>query len=222
MQEKKDCFLDLRVADAVYDSSMCLMRAAENLGHQVFYYHHSDLSAWNNGAEAGCYSFSGSGEDLWQGKKEQLDISSFDLVIMRQDPPFDMQYITTLYMLEKSGVAVVNSTRGLRDFPEKVSAFMRLMPPTLISNNLSLIQDFMAEHGRSVVKPLYAFGGKGVACVEKYSRSVGSFVQLLSESCGSPVMVQKFCSEVLTRGDKRVVVLGGQILGAFARTGADD
>ena len=147
------------------------------------------------------------------------------MVLLRQDPPFDLAYITTTHILERIHPAtlVVNDPRGVRDAPEKlfVMDFPELMPPTLIARDRAAIEAFRAEHGEVVMKPLYGFGGAAVFKVGVQDPNFGSLFDLFSTSFREPWVIQKFLPAV-ARGDKRIILVDGEAKGAVNRVPASD
>lgn len=212
--------------EAATDSTLCLMRAAFVRGYRLFVYQPADLRYVSDGA-AGKVCARGAWLTAWPdvailpvlGDEEVLDLGMIDVLLMRQDPPFDMAYVTATYLLEllPPRVLFVNHPRAVRDAPEKIfiARYPHLLPPTLISADDAAIRAFAQQHGTLVLKPLYGFGASGVimlspndplALLEGYRR----------EQNGLPFIAQKFLPQVAA-GDKRVLLLDGQILGSVNR-----
>ena len=141
------------------------------------------------------------------------DLGTYDVVLMRQDPPFDMNYITLTHMLERihPKTFVVNPPAAVRNAPEKilVTEFPELMPPTLITRDRALIHAFRKEHGNIIVKPLYGNGGAGVFFIEEGDTNLASLIELFEQAFREPFMVQRYLPEV-RKGDKRIIIIDGE------------
>jgi glutathione synthase len=152
-------------------------------------------------------------------------MESFDVVLLRQDPPFDLAYITTTHLLERihPKTLVVNDPASVRDAPEKlfVMDFPELMPPTLISRDLDEITSFRAEHGAVVMKPLHGHGGAAVFRVMPQDMNFGSLFDMFSVTFREPWVIQRFLPEV-KQGDKRIILVDGEFAGAVNRVPAAD
>jgi len=159
------------------------------------------------------------------GEARLADLSSFDVVLLRQDPPFDLAYISTTHMLERihPKTLVVNDPAHVRNAPEKifVTEFADLMPPTLITRDLDAIKAFRGEHGDIVMKPLYGKGGEAVFRVAREDLNFGSFYDLFVTMFREPWVVQKFLPAVKD-GDKRIILVDGEFAGAVNRVPAPD
>ena len=146
-------------------------------------------------------------------------------MLLRQDPPFDLAYVTTTHLLERihPKTLVVNDPRGVRDAPEKlfVMDFPELMPPTLITRDRAAIEAFRAEHGEVVMKPLFGFGGAAVFKVGGQDPNFGSLFDLFTTTFREPWVIQKFLPGV-AKGDKRIILVDGEALGAVNRVPASD
>ena len=154
------------------------------------------------------------------GGEALMDLAGMDVVLMRQDPPFDLAYITATHLLEKihPGTLVVNDPAEVRNAPEKlfVTGFEGVMPPTLIASSARAIRDFRDEHGDIVVKPLYGNGGAGVFHVAPGDENLASLLEVLGRMHREPLIVQKYLPEV-REGDKRIVLVEGEPVGAINR-----
>jgi glutathione synthase len=159
------------------------------------------------------------------GEGKRVDMESFDVVLMRQDPPFDMNYITSTHLLERihPKTLVVNDPAQVRNAPEKVFVlrFPQLMPPTLITRDLSEIKAFRAKHSDIVMKPLYGHGGGAVFRVTKDDLNFGSLYDMFAVTFREPWVIQKFLPEV-KHGDKRILLVDGEYAGAVNRVPAPD
>jgi len=152
--------------------------------------------------------------------EERVDLGTFDVVHMRQDPPFDMNYITITHMLEHihPKTLVVNDPKEVRNAPEKlyVMEFTDLMPPTLITRDPRELAEFRKEHGEIILKPLYGNGGAGVFRLAGEDQNFGSLVELFTQNFREPFMAQRYLPEV-RKGDKRVILVDGEFAGAINR-----
>jgi glutathione synthase len=166
------------------------------------------------------------GDHVSLGEPKNVDLSSFDVVLLRQDPPFDLAYITSTHILERihPKTLVVNDPAHVRNAPEKifVTEFPDLMPPTLLTRDLEAIKAFRAEHGDIVMKPLYGKGGEGVFLLTREDLNFGSLYDLFSTMFREQWVVQKFLPAV-KKGDKRIILVDGEFAGAVNRVpSADD
>ncbi len=165
------------------------------------------------------------GDHVTLGEPKHVDLSSFDVVLLRQDPPFDLAYITSTHILERihPKTLVVNDPAHVRNAPEKVfvTEFPDLMPPTLLTRDLEAIKAFRAEHGDIVMKPLYGKGGEGVFLLTKEDLNFGSLYDLFSSLFREQWVVQKFLPAV-KKGDKRIILVDGEFAGAVNRVPAAD
>jgi glutathione synthase len=165
------------------------------------------------------------GDHFTLGEPRRADLSSFDVVLLRQDPPFDLAYISTTHMLERiqPQTLVVNDPAHVRNAPEKifVTEFPDLMPPTLITRDLEAIKAFRAEHGDIVMKPLYGKGGEAVFRLQREDLNFGSLYDLFATMFREPWVVQKFLAAVKD-GDKRIILVDGEFAGAVNRVPAAD
>ena len=147
-------------------------------------------------------------------------LSDFDIVMMRQDPPFDMSYITTTHILEKLSkkTLIVNNPFEVRNAPEKifVTNFSHLMPQTLITKDISIIKSFRDEFKDIIIKPLYGNGGQGVFHLQPHEENFHSILEMFFKHSNEPVMIQEYLKDV-RNGDKRIILLNGEIVGALNR-----
>lgn len=208
------------------DSSFALMLGAQARGHELYYYDVKSL-AWKAGrvtAEAAPVTVQRvEGDHYRLGEARKLDLArDIDVVLMRQDPPFDLGYITATHLLERleGETLVVNDPRAVRNAPEKVYVldYARFMPPTLITRSASDVRAFQHELGESavVVKPLHGNGGKAVFKVEADGGNLSALAELFGQVWPEPFMVQPFLPEV-AEGDKRIVLVDGEVAGAINR-----
>ena len=211
------------------DSTFALLLEAQARGHRLLHYTPDRLRLNGKRAEAMAEPLSVKdvqGDHARLGEAKLFDLSAVDVVLLRQDPPFDLAYIATTHALERvqPKALVVNDPRGVRDSPEKlfVMDFPELMPPTLIARDRAAIEAFRAEHGEVVMKPLYGFGGASVFKVAVQDPNFGSLFDLFSASFREPWVIQKFLPAV-ARGDKRIILVDGEARGVVNRvpTGND-
>ena len=206
------------------DSTFAVMLGAQARGHQLFHYLAQDLT-WQDGRlYAGAHAVSVqaiSGDHYRLGDFTILDLGrDVDVVLMRQDPPFDLGYITATHLLERirGETLVVNDPAAVRDAPEKlwVLDFARFMPPTAITRSLGVARKFLAEHGDIVVKPVHGFAGGSVFRVGSDGRNLASLLELFNRTYREPHVLQKFIPEI-SEGDKRIVLVDGEVAGAVNR-----
>jgi glutathione synthase len=207
------------------DSSFALMLSAQARGHRLWHYDVRTL-AWEDGritAWARPLTVKREfGEHYgWQGEAAKIDLArDIDVVLMRQDPPFDLGYITAALLLDRlKGVTlVVNDPLSVINSPEKmfVLDFARFMPPTLVARRMEDIREFQRQHGAVVVKPLHGNGGKAIFRIEADGTNLGALIEVFNQTWPEPHMVQPFLPEV-AEGDKRIVLVDGEYAGAINR-----
>ena len=207
------------------DSSFALMLSAQARGYEIFHYDVRELS-WQAGqltAKAHpVYDLQRvAGAHYRFGDPVRLDLGrDIDVIMMRQDPPFDLGYLTGTWLLERirDQTLIVNDPVSVRNAPEKVFVldFPQFMPPTLVTRSLDEAKAFQAEYGAVVVKPLHGNGGKAVFRIEADGSNLGALVELFGQVWPEPFMVQQFLPSV-SSGDKRIVLVDGEIAGAINR-----
>ena len=204
-------------------STFAILLEAQQRGHDIFYYTPADLSLHGDRLLARGQSLKvedkhGAHFELTAPRLENL--ADLDVVLLRQDPPFDMAYITTTYLLERihPRTLVVNDPAHVRNAPEKlfVLDFLDLMPPTLITRALTDVQAFRAEYKDIIIKPLYGNGGAAVFRIKPGDGNLSSMVELFQTVFREPFMVQEYRPEV-KQGDKRIILVNGEIAGALNR-----
>ena len=209
------------------DTTFFMMMEAQLRGHGLWVYQPDRLSQEDGrvlarGRALNLRAVKGDHHTL--GGYEVRDLSEFDVVLMRQDPPFDMAYITATYFLERIHPAtlVVNNPAEVRNAPEKlfVTGFPGLQPPTLITSDPEAIDDFRARHGDMVLKPLYGGGGSGVIRLRPDDPNLDALLELHAMIGRDPVIAQKFIPAV-SAGDKRILLVDGEPVGAINRIPAD-
>jgi len=206
------------------DTSFMLMEEAQKRGHTVSFYEASQLS-WNMGdiiAPLTPITIDMQASPVWTlGKTEQTSLRTMDVVLMRQDPPFDMAYITAAHLLEQlaGDVTVWNNPASVRNCPEKLSilGFAQFMPPTLISRDPAAIAAFAAQHEAIVAKPLYGYGGRSVFKLSRGDSNLETLLEHWCETSREPLMWQQFRPEV-SNADKRVLFINGRVEAVFGRT----
>jgi len=210
------------------DSTFALMLEAQARGHRLFYYTPEKLSLREGRVFARLQPVEvrdQPGDYFTLGPVAEVCLDTVDVVLLRQDPPFDLAYVTTTHLLERihPKTLVVNDPASVRDAPEKlfVMTFPELMPPTLISRDRETIDAFHAEHGEIVMKPLYGHGGSSVFKVGRRDPNFGSLFDLFSTMFREPWVIQKFLPQVAA-GDKRIILVEGEPLGAINRVPAEN
>src|SRR3954467_11792335 len=206
------------------DSTFALMLSAQERGHSLFHYRPEDLSWAEGRLWAGAWPVTVrrvEGSHFRFGDFAILDLGrDSDVVLMRQDPPFDLGYITATHLLERiqGQTLVVNDPASVRNAPEKVWVldYARFMPPTLITRSLAAARQFLAEHGEIVVKPLHGNGGKAVFKVGSDGQNLASLIEVFNTAYREPHVVQAFLPGVAA-GDKRIVFVDGDVAGAVNR-----
>ena len=207
------------------DSSFALMLAAQARGHSVFHYDVQTLAYETGRLTAWAAQITlrrEAGNHFSADERRRIDlVEDVDVVLMRQDPPFDLSYITATHLLERleGRTLVVNDPASVRNAPEKVFVldFAKYMPPTLIARRIDDIREFHARHpGDLVMKPLHGNGGKAVIRVPADGSNLGALVELFDNAWVEPHMFQPFLTEI-SEGDKRIVLVDGEIAGAINR-----
>lgn len=207
------------------DSSFALMLSAQDRGYEIYHYDVENLSLVDGRVIAKARSVHDlqrvKGNHFRFGDEVRLDLGrDIDVVMMRQDPPFDVGYITATHLLErlKGETLVVNDPASVRNAPEKVYVldYAQFMPPTIITRDLDEVRDFQAIHGKIVVKPLHGNGGKAIFLVPEDGSNLSALLEVFNNIWREPHMVQAFLPEV-SEGDKRIVLIDGVVAGAINR-----
>jgi glutathione synthase len=205
------------------DSSFMLGLEAQRRGHALFHYLPQDLSFRQGRVLARARSLElrrEKGNHYTLGEPQTLDLAGLDIVLMRQDPPFDMAYITATHLLEHVHPAtlVVNDPVEVRNAPEKlfVTHFGDLMPPSLITSDRRRIAEFRAEHKHIVLKPIYGNGGAGVFHVAPEDENLNALLEMFTQVYREPIIVQRYLPEIRD-GDKRIILVEGEPVGALKR-----
>ena len=208
------------------DSTFRIMEEAQARGHSLFYYTPDKLAYQEGRVTAKGWPVTVQrvhGDHYTLGEETEVDLSDFDVVWLRQDPPFDMGYITTTHILDMihPDTLVVNDPFWVRNYPEKllVLAFPDLTPPTMIARDLETLKEFRARHGDVILKPLYGNGGAGVFKLNQGDSNLASLHELFSGINREPLIMQRFLPDV-SKGDKRVILVDGEPVGAINRVPA--
>lgn len=217
----------IEAVDVNADTSFDMALKAYGRGHEIWVYHPSALQL-NSGdvitrAQRVETLERKQGEHVTLAAPELIDLRTMDALLIRQDPPFDMAYITATQILERlvPDVLVLNDPRAIRDAPEKlfVTEFLDLTPPTLITSDVEAVRAFRADHGDMILKPLYGNGGAGVFRVKPDDGNFNALLELFEQTFREPMIAQKFLPAV-TAGDKRIILLDGEAVGAINRVPA--
>ena len=210
------------------DSTFALLLEAQARGHALSYYTPDRMAQLDGRLFARVEPLTvrdEHGNHFTLGEAARVALDTFDVILLRQDPPFDLSYITTTHMLERihPKTLVVNDPAEVRDAPEKilVTSFPDLMPPTLITRDLAEIKAFRTEHKDIVMKPLYGHGGGGVFRVTREDLNFGSLYDMFAATFREPWVVQAFLPAVKD-GDKRILLVNGEFAGAVNRVPAPD
>jgi glutathione synthase len=206
------------------DSTFALMLSAQARGHRLWHYRAEDLSWVDGRLWAGAHPVrvqAVPGAHYEFGDWEVMDLGrDADVVLMRQDPPFDLGYITATHLLERirGQTLVVNDPASVRNAPEKlwVLDFARYMPPTVLTRSVGVAREFLARHEAVVVKPLHGNAGKAVFKVGKDGANLASLIEMFNAAYREPHVVQAFLPEI-AEGDKRIVLVDGEVAGAINR-----
>jgi glutathione synthase len=206
------------------DSTFALMLKAQQLGHKLYHYLADALTYAEGRLYAGAHEVSVqavAGDHFRLGEFTILDLGSdVDVVLMRQDPPFDLGYITATHLLERiqGETLVVNDPAAVRNAPEKlwVLDFARFMPPTVITRSVSVAREFHQQHGELVIKPLHGNAGKAVFKIGRDGGNLAPLMELFNANYREPHVVQAFLPEIAD-GDKRIILVEGEVTGAINR-----
>ncbi|NBQ29683.1 MAG: glutathione synthase [Burkholderiaceae bacterium] len=200
------------------DTTLAMMRVTQSAGHEIWYTQSHDL-LWGQGkARARAQPLTVTNDLIWYrlGEVEEHSLDYFTAVLMRQDPPFTVEYLTSTWILSAAvlqGARVFNNPDAVRNHSEKLSIteFPQFIPPTLVTRDIHAIRDFHGLHHDIVIKPLDGMGGMGVFRVGPDGLNLGSIVETLGENGSRTLMAQRFLPEI-TAGDKRVLLIGGEVM----------
>ena len=200
------------------DSTLAMMLAAQKRGHHLFYIQQADLwlrdgVAWGQICPITVQDSNEHWASLGETRVEKLD--QMDVVLMRKDPPFDMEYIYTTYILERAeaaGVLVLNKPSGLRDINEKVYTawFAHCCAPTLITRNMDDMQAFLKEHQQIVCKPLHGMGGRSIFVINQADKNARVIFETMTNYGQQFAIVQKYLPEIVDTGDSRILIIDGK------------
>ena len=222
------CQMDpIEKIDIATDSTFALLLEAQHRGHSLFCYAPSDLTLFNGRVTArgrNVTVYDRRGDHVSAMEAKTTDLAAYDVVLLRQDPPFDMAYITSTHLLERipPPTLVFNNPAEVRNAPEKlwVLDFADLMPPTMVTRRLDDAMAFRAKYHDIIVKPLFGNGGASVFRIQPGDTNLASLVELFQLIFREPFMVQQYRPEVRS-GDKRIILIDGEIAGAINRIPAD-
>ncbi len=210
------------------DSTFALLLEAQARGHSLFYYTPQNLALRNDELMAHGHTLKvedTEGSHYTLSDPRTVDLGDLDVVHLRQDPPFDMSYITTTHLLERvhPETLVVNDPSHVRNAPEKIFVldFLDLMPPTMVTRSLDDVRAFRAEYKDIIIKPLYGNGGEAVFLLKQDDTNLASLVELFQLMLREPFMVQQYLPQV-REGDKRIILIDGKLAGAINRVPAPD
>jgi len=213
----------IRTIQIAGDTTFALCLEAQRRGYQLFHYTPDRLSLRDGVVMASCEALTVRdvvGDHFSLGDRRPTDLSEMDVVLLRQDPPFDMNYITTTHILERihPRTLVVNDPAAVRNAPEKilVTEFPDLMPETLITSDIEAVRDFRREFGDIIVKPLYGNGGAGVFHLAPGDDNLTALVEMFTTYYREPFIVQRYLADVRS-GDKRIILIDGKAVGAINR-----
>ncbi|PZO82430.1 MAG: glutathione synthase [Mesorhizobium amorphae] len=217
----------IRTVSIAGDTTFALSLEAQRRGHQLFHYTPDRLSLSDGRAVARVEEMSLRDEKnnhFTLGEPVRTDLAEMDVVLLRQDPPFDMNYITTTHILERihPRTLVVNDPAWVRNSPEKVfvTEFPDLMPETLITRDAEEVSAFRRAHGDIIVKPLYGNGGAGIFHLRDDDRNLASLLEMFGQMFREPFIVQRYLKDV-RKGDKRIILIDGEPVGAINRVPAE-
>ena len=199
------------------DSTFAMMREAARRGHAIHAFEQSDMALEGGivSAQISEITLTGDADDWFRATpKVSARLSEFDAVILRKDPPFDMEYVYCTYLLdlaEKQGACVVNKAQAVRDHNEKlaITQFTEFTSPTLVTSDATRLRDFHAEHGDVIFKPLDGMGGAGIFRIRSDGMNLGSVIESLTDLGRRTIMAQRYIPEIV-KGDKRILVIGGK------------
>jgi glutathione synthase len=199
------------------DSTFAMMREAARRGHELHVLMQQDVVLRDGRVLGFAQPLTLTGKsDAWYeaGRAQEVPLNQFDAVLMRKDPPFDMEYIYSTYLLELAegeGARVLNRPRAVRDFNEKlaIARFPQFTAPTLVTRQAQLIKEFLREHGDIILKPLDAMGGASVFRVHKDDRNVNVIIETITQLEHKTIMAQRYIPEI-AQGDKRILLIDGE------------
>jgi glutathione synthase len=200
------------------DSTIALIKEAQRRNFEIYYYIPAQIFLSSGKVFAKCQTVSINSNEYKLGEVTTINLENFDVILMRQDPPFDMNYITSTYLLEKlQHPIIVNNPTEVRNLPEKlfICNYPEFTPSTVITQDFAIAKEFLSQHAQVVIKPLYAFGGEDISLITNENQMKREFDHLIKKY-NAAVIVQKFLPEVKV-GDKRIILINGNIAGAVNR-----
>jgi glutathione synthase len=215
---------DLSKLDFSTDSTIALIIESQIRGNKNYIYSPESLLVIKNEVFASVSSIlfiNNNKRNYKCSKKKFLKLSNMQIIFVRQDPPFNMAYITSLHILEminQSKTRIVNDPKGIRNSPEKVFIFNfpRLIPPTIVTRSKEQVVQFLSKHKKAVIKPLYGNGGEGIFLVSNNDLNLNQIIESFISKNKEQFMVQKYLPEII-RGDKRIILVDGKPVGAISR-----
>ena len=215
---------DLSKLDFSTDSTISLIIESQIRGNKNYIYSPESLLVIKNEVFASVSSIlfiNNNKRNYKCSKKKFLKLSNMQIIFVRQDPPFNMAYITSLHILElinKSRTRIVNDPNGIRNSPEKIFIFNfpRLIPPTIVTRSKEQVVQFLSKHKKAVIKPLYGNGGEGIFLVSNNDLNLNQIIESFISNNKEQFMVQKYLPEII-RGDKRIILVNGKPVGAISR-----
>ena len=217
----------IEAVDIDADSTFALALEGQARGHGLYHYLPKDLSLKNGRVVAKVRPLEvrrEPGNHASLGARVEVDLVTMDIVMMRQDPPFDMAYITATHLLERihPSTLVVNDPKHVRNAPEKlfVTHFPELMPPTLITADMDEVHAFRAEHKDIIIKPLFGNGGAGVFHITPGDENLNALIEMFTQISREPIIAQAYLPEI-RQGDKRIILIDGRAAGAINRVPRD-
>ena len=215
---------DLSKLDFSTDSTIALIIESQIRGNKNYIYSPESLLVIKNEVFASVSSIlfiNNNKRNYKCSKKKFLKLSNMQIIFVRQDPPFNMAYITSLHILElinKSRTRIVNDPNGIRNSPEKIFIFNfpRLIPPTIVTRSKEQVVQFLSKHKKAVIKPLYGNGGEGIFLVSNNDINLNQIIESFISNNKEQFMVQKYLPEII-RGDKRIILVNGKPVGAISR-----
>lgn len=218
---------DISSINFSFDSTFATLLEAQNRGHEIYYYLPKNLSLEGNKITTTLHKLKlqnkiGNHYQILESKIVNLAEKSakIDVLLIRQDPPFDMNYLTSTYILEKlrGKILFINDPTGIRNCPEKifVTEFSEFMPPTMITADLEAAKNFRKKHGDIVIKPLYGHAGSDVLLIKEEDKNLATLFEIMLKLQKTPIIIQKFLPKVKD-GDKRILFLDGKVVGFFNR-----
>jgi len=211
---------NLNMLNPKTDTTILFALEAQRRNYQIYYYRTKDLTYAENKITAKCYEilFRENIKKFYKIKrKTNLDLSEAKVILMRQDPPFNMDYITATYLLEKISkkVKIINNPKTVRDVSEKLYStnFIKFMPPTIFTQDIEIIFKFFNRFKKIVIKPIHGYGGNNILLIKNHfnKKLIQNFIKK-----NKHIMIQKFLPEII-KGDRRVFIIGGKIKGAISR-----